>query len=148
MTNQLNFADAAAAALAPQNKAVPNAGGGTPQNRPSAKIWLNVGMNIPVQQEDGTVVEQFISIPMGIPFDTMEPMTARGNNPENNQRVEVGNMILEHFQKKCEALKPGETMAEPQLVCEFRRVQEQGVAGTAQAGNENPLASSFIQLVK
>lgn len=139
---QLNFAEAAAEALAPKGAAASTT---TPTNAlPKAKIWLNVGMNIPVPQADGTTATQFVSIPLGIPFDTMEPMTARGNNPENNQKVEVGNMILAHFQKQVEGLAPSETLDAPELVVQFRRVQEQGVAGT---GDENPLAASFIKLV-
>lgn len=143
---QLNFAEAAAQYL---NKEASNAPTQT-DDRPNAKIWLNIGMMLPFTNEKGEEEEIFISIPKGVAFDTMEKMEARGNNPENNQKIETGNFIMEHFQKELESLEPGQTVMLP-FVVEARRIVEPGVAGTAASGAENPLlksAKSFINVVK
>lgn len=143
---QLNFAEAAAQHL----NTNPSNSHTQIDDRPNAKIWLNVGMILPFTNENGEEEQVFVSIPKGIAFDTMEKMEARGNNPENNQKIETGNFIMEHFQKEVESLKPGETVILP-LVVEARRIVEPGVAGTAASGAENPLlksAKSFINVVK
>jgi hypothetical protein len=120
-------------------------------DRPKAQIWLNIGITLPIKQEDGTMKDTFISIPKGVPLDTMEPMTARGNNVENNQKVEIGNMYMEHLQAWAEG-ELGEGEAQTLTVeVEARRVKGQGTAGTTASGEKNPLIAAFqkhIQLVK
>jgi hypothetical protein len=120
-------------------------------NRPTAKVWANLGVTLPMKQEDGTMKDTFISAPKGVPFDTMEPMTARGNNVENNQKVEVGNLFMSHWQEWAEEnLAPGEAKVVT-IEVELRRVNEQGTAGTTASGTKNPMIAELqkhIQLVK
>lgn len=91
--------------------------------------------------------EVFVSFPWGVPFDTMEMTTARGNNVEYNQRVGAGNQMLAAYQEALKNLKPGETKwvrgDEHGLDIEFRRRAEGGVAGTTAAGETNPLLAQL-----
>jgi hypothetical protein len=120
-------------------------------DRPKAQVWANLGVTLPMKQEDGTMKDTFISAPKGVPFDTMEPMTARGNNVENNQKVEIGNLFMEHWQEWAEEnLAAGEAKVVT-IEVELRRVNEQGTAGTTASGAKNPMIAAFqkhIQLVK
>jgi len=119
--------------------------------KPKAKVWLNIGVTLPMKQEDGTMKDTFCSMPMGVPLDTMEPMTARGNNVENNQKVEIGNLFMEHLQSWAEG-ELGEGEAQTVTVeVEARRVKAQGTAGTTASGSQNPMIAELqkhIQLVK
>jgi hypothetical protein len=78
-------------------------------------------------------------------------MTARGNNVENNQKVEIGNLFMAHWQEWAEEnLAPGEAQVVT-IEIELRRVNEQGTAGTTAAGAKNPMIAELqkhIQLVK
>lgn len=115
-----------------------------------AQVYANIGLMLPMQNADGTVEEVFVSIPRGVAFDIMEPMTARGNNPEYNRKVETGNFILAEYQKVAATLKPGETMV-VDLKVQLLRRNEQGVAGTTASGSANPLldaARAHIAVVK
>ena len=144
-----NFAELANEVLnpAPAQTAAPTTG----TDRVKAKVWLNLGVTLPMQQEDGSMVDTFISIPVGVPLDTMEPMVARGNNVENNQKVEIGNMFMEHLQQWADSdVAEGESV--PLTVeVQARRVKAQGTAGTSGAGGTNPLVAELhkhIKLVK
>lgn len=139
----MNFKAAAAAALG--NNDTPAAS----DEYVKAQVWLNVGVTLPVVNAEGKTEEVFTSIPSGVPLDTMEAMTARGNNVVNNQKVEAGNHVMHMLQELAENLAPGETQI-VDLQVEMRRVNTQGTAGTAAAGAENAAleAAKTIKLVK
>jgi hypothetical protein len=93
MTNVFDFtqpADQPAGAAAPTTK------------KPQAKLWINLGTFTHVAQEDGTVKEEFINLPVGIALDTMSPMSG------NSKLAKRKNLLLDKLQKACASLEPGE----------------------------------------
>ena len=148
-----NFAELANEVLNPE--AAPTAAPApTPaRTKSNIKVWLNLGVTLPVEQEDGTMLDTFISIPMGVPLDTMEPMVAKGDNKQNNRKIEVGNMYMEMLQTWAETdVSAGESLPLPyDIEVQARRVKEQGTTGTSASGGTNPLIAElhkYIKLVK
>lgn len=77
-------------------------------DRPEAHLWLNIGVEVDVPTADGTGTEKkFISFPVNLALDTMEPMVARGNNAAWNEQVAVKNKLLEFAQNTAQACEPG-----------------------------------------
>jgi len=83
----------------------------TPSNssdRPEAHLWLNIGVEVDVPTADGEGTEKkFISFPVNLALDTMEPMVARGNNKAWNEQVAVKNKLLKFAQNTAQACEPG-----------------------------------------
>jgi hypothetical protein len=48
--------------------------------RPKAQIWLNLGYEVQVPADDGTMETRFINLPMGLPLDTMEEVPTTSTN--------------------------------------------------------------------
>lgn len=112
--------------------------------RPQATLWLNVGLNIPVQQEDGTVVDTFVSLPVGIPLDTTEPMAMRGSNRDWLNIVQVKNALLEFAQKTAASAEPGTG-----IIWENVQVQlfKKGEPAKASDPSQNPLMQNMASIL-
>lgn len=78
----VDFAAALAALKNTQTAAKPAA---TASDKPKAALWLNIGYHVPVEvtAADGTtsMENRFVSLPVGIPVDTMQLL------PENSQNL-------------------------------------------------------------
>jgi len=122
-------------------------GNGMPnaENRPQATLWLNVGLTIPVEQEDGTIVDTFVSLPVGIPLDTTEPMVMRGSNRNWLNIVQVKNALLEFAQKTAAGCEPGTGIIASNLQVQFFK---KGDAAKASDPLENPLMVDMGKLLK
>lgn len=111
--------------------------------RENAKVWLNVGVNLPGAGEDGE--DLFISLPVGIPLDTMKPQEVRGNKASWIQLVQAKNGLLDMLQKAATGLEPGDKEILPQLSVQILRVGQ-----PEQVGNEasNPLLAALSSVLK
>lgn len=107
----------------------------------TAKLWLNVGMTIPMPQKDGTVVDTFVSLPLGIPLDTIDAMEARGNSTEWHHMVQAKNWLLSELQNVAGALEPGKHETIEGLEIQLRRVADAQSNGVPSA--ENPLLAAM-----
>lgn len=85
--------------------AATNSNNGDAKQRPASMLWLNIGVYMPVEQADGSTDEEFVSLPLGVGLDTMEPM--KGNSPLAKRK----NALLNHLQK---AVKAGVAAGESQ----------------------------------
>ena len=65
------------------------------EEKQQAMVYLNVGITIPMPNAEGEVVDTFVSLPFGLPLDTMTKMVARGNNAHWNALVDLKNGLLE-----------------------------------------------------
>ena len=65
------------------------------EEKQQAMVYLNVGITIPMPNAEGEVVDTFVSLPFGLPLDTMTKMVARGNNAHWNAMVDLKNGLLE-----------------------------------------------------
>lgn len=85
------------------------------QDRPKAKVWLNIGY------EAGG---KFINLPVGLPIDTMEPAPVNGQNVDWVKQRTAQNALLDMLKKLGVELEPGQeqTIA---LQVRVRRVNEE-----------------------
>lgn len=66
---------------------------------PQAKLWLNWGY---------LIADRFISLPLGLPVDTMQPRELRGSSQEFLKLVTAQNDLLTSVQNMIETLAPGD----------------------------------------
>ena len=85
------------------------------QDRPAAKLWLNVGYDA-----NG----RFVNLPVGIPVDTMELLPIRGQNEEWAQFQYARNQLLKAIQEAGDNLEPGAEV-EVNLTVKLRKVNEE-----------------------
>ncbi len=107
-------------------------------DRPQAKVWLNIGYTVP-----GPDGDRFVSLPVGLPIDTMEAQEAKGQNEDWIKFVHAKNGLLKTLQAAGDALAPGEEkiigMGDSGLSIQLRRANEERVV---EAG-ENEYTRSF-----
>lgn len=93
------------------------------QDRPAAKVWLNVGY---------MAGDRFVTLPVGIPIDTMEAVPVRGQNDEWLEFQTARNDLLKALQEGSDQLEAGEER-EIHLVVKLRKNNdEKKVVGTNQ----------------
>jgi hypothetical protein len=107
---------------------------------PKATAWLNVGYTVQVTLSDGTVEDRFVSIPVGIPLDTMEPIKITSRNVEYAQFQAAQNDLLEQLKAHAAKAAPGDAMIIP-LEIQLRRVN--GPATVPAADETNPFAAKL-----
>lgn len=140
------FGDAGAAS---SNSGAPAAGQtGTRRDLPKASVWVNLGaivtVLVQVEGSEETREEQrFIPIPVGIPLDTMEPITINTRNVEYGQFQSARNDVLAQLKAAGENLKPGEEKiicfdGNTGLAVQMRRVND--AAQVPAADESNPFA--------
>lgn len=108
-------------------------------DRPKAQYWLNVGMDSPVQTEDGSM--DFISLPVGIALDTMQELPVKSSNQIFNQFQAARNDLLKQLIEIGATLQPGES-AEIALKVQLRRVAE---APAVPDASSNPFAVKLVE---
>lgn len=91
-------------------------------DRPKAQFWLNIGYlaNHNVEGEDKP---RFISLPTGIPLDTMETLPTNSRNATYAQQQAARNNLMEQLLKAAGELQAGESKI-VNLQIELRRVNE------------------------
>lgn len=70
-------------------------------DRPKAMLWLNVGKSVTIKNEQGEDESMFVSTPIGLPLDTMQPMKGR------SKLALFKNAFLEQLQQACLTIEPG-----------------------------------------
>lgn len=109
---QKTFGNAPKAGAAAQGK----------EDRPKAQFWLNVGYESEVVLE-GEDKPRFISLPMGIPLDSMEPAKTNGQNQVWLKQQHARNDLYDQIMTKAQELAPGETIVF-NLQVEVRHIAE------------------------
>ena len=86
------------------NKASGNKASATEtEQRPASKVWINIGV------ETGDDQYSFLSLPMGIPLDNMEPVKVPSAKNEDFRNFRLAqNDLLSQIQALAATLKPGE----------------------------------------
>lgn len=95
------------------------------EERPKAEFWMNIGYVVEVEI-DGEVEERFVSLPFGIPLDSMKPLELKGSSDVFVYLRQAQNQLLEAVMECANQLKPGEAKiisAGDQLAVEIRRVR-------------------------
>ncbi|TKW72448.1 MAG: hypothetical protein DI543_27385 [Bradyrhizobium icense] len=96
--------------------------------RPQAEFFINVGVPITRQVErDGEMVEEeiLLSLPFGLPLDTMNELVIRGNNEQWNADAAARNELLKALVKMGEGLDAGTGKMLPKLAVQLYRRKDQ-----------------------
>lgn len=100
--------------------------------RPKANFWLNIGYMVQLQVEvDGKVQteDKFVSLPTGIPLDTMEKVSTQSSNTEYAAFQSARNDLLDQIMDVAKTLEPGEQKivggSEGGLAIQVRRVSDE-----------------------
>lgn len=91
-------------------------------DRPKAELWINLGYESDhINEETGK--PYFISLPQGIPLDTMEPADTNIRSPEFAAIRNAQNSLLEQLQEHFKNLAPGEDSFVANIQVQVRRVK-------------------------
>ena len=105
------------------------------EKKAAAMIYLNIGITIPLPNQQGEMVDTFVSLPFGLPLDTMTKMVAKGNNQEWNQLVDLKNGLLEALTKLGNTQEPGTGKVLPKLECQIFHRKEASTEPAATSAN-------------
>lgn len=93
---------------------IPNASAfnsGSNTQKPKADIWMNVGYSVEVDVvENGVTTKEsrFVSLPVGIPFDTMELLATTSQNAGFAAFQAARNDLHAQLMQVAKTLQPGE----------------------------------------
>lgn len=76
-------------------------------DRPKAQFWLNIGYEVPVPVEGGGTENRFISLPMGLPLDTMEEVPTNSSNAVFANMQAAKNNLFRQLMEAASALPEG-----------------------------------------
>jgi len=126
----MQFATPVAATSAPVSR----------QDRPKATVWLNIGITVPMTNETtGEVEDTFVSLPIGLPVDTMEAQEMKGNNANWANLVQAKNWLLNELQTMSKGIKPGQSELIEGLQIQIRHTGSAAVP----APGDNPLLAAM-----
>jgi hypothetical protein len=75
---------------------------------PKATLWLNIGYTVTVKDEaTGEETTQFVSLPVGVPLDTMAQARVTGS-PEFSRLQQARNALLQKLIDGGSSIAPGE----------------------------------------
>ena len=89
------------------------------EDKPKSQLWVNVGYSIEV---DG--VNVFVSIPMGIPVDSIKELPTNTRNAEFNMLNQARNQLLADIASAAEDLESGESHV-LELEVQLRRIDKE-----------------------
>lgn len=75
-----------------------------------AEYWMNIGYTQPVDSEDGSTVEVFVSLNSGIALDDVKPMDVSSSNQEYAAKAVASNEFHAALLAKAKTLQPGESV--------------------------------------
>lgn len=105
---------------------------------PKAQFWMNFGYLAGEGEE-----AKFVSLPVGIPLDTMERLSTRSSNRDFAMFQAARNDLLEQILEQANRLEPGDDFilplaGESGLAVQIRRVNEEQQA--PKTDESNPFA--------
>lgn len=106
--------------------------------KPKTKVWVNVGLEIPVNGE--TV---FVSLPFGIPFDSMKEVEVpapNGKNQKFRHLMQAKNALFAGLQAQAAELSPGQEISLPKLTVRLSRINE--AEEEVSESEDNPLLAA------
>jgi hypothetical protein len=103
------------------------------EKRPPAQTWLNIGMTVPVEQEDGSVVDTFVTA-LGIPLDNVELPEMRGNSATYAQVVQAKRAMIRAIMDKLAGVEAGTETAMHGFEVQVRKVGEKAEPEVTDAG--------------
>ena len=102
--------------------AAQQAAGTNKADLPKSKFWLNIGFVAEGANEDSS--DAFVSLPYGIPLDSMEPVKTASKNADFHAFQCARNDLLSQLQEYAKTLQPGEEVI-IELQVQLRHVNEE-----------------------
>lgn len=116
--------------------------------RPRALMWINIGYSVDVEITDTngnkSVETQFISLPVGLPVDTMEPVKTNSSNATFAAMQAAKNELLKSIIAAGQGMQPGEAQL-VNLQVQLRRVNEE--SAVVSHPDTNPFIRSDFKLL-
>ena len=100
------------------------------EEKVKSQLWVNVGYSIEVEGE-----QVFVSIPMGIPVDSIKELPTNTRNAEFNLLNQARNQLLADIVAASEDLESGESHV-LELEVQLRRIDKE--VDPLPAGSSNP----------
>ena len=100
------------------------------EEKVKSQLWVNVGYSIEVEGE-----QVFVSIPMGIPVDSIKELPTNTRNAEFNMLNQARNQLLADIVAASEDLESGESHV-LELEVQLRRIDKE--PDPLPAGSTNP----------
>lgn len=100
------------------------------EEKVKSQLWINVGYSVEVEGE-----QVFVSIPMGIPLDSIKELPTNTRNSEYNLLNQARNQLLADITAASEDLEGGESHV-LELEVQLRRIDKE--ADPLPAGSVNP----------
>ena len=100
------------------------------EEKVKSQLWVNVGYSIEVEGE-----QVFVSIPMGIPVDSIKELPTNTRNAEFNMLNQARNQLLADITSASEDLESGESHV-LELEVQLRRIDKE--VDPLPAGSSNP----------
>lgn len=114
-------------------------------DQPKAQVWLNIGFIAQGAGPNGD--DRFVSLPVGIPLDTQEPVNATSRNADYGQLQAARNDLLAELLKVAGDLEPGQDCI-VDLQIQMRRVSEDRPQATVSEGSPYARKGSLVALVR
>ncbi len=118
--------------------------GAAANDRPKADLWLNVGYLVNFTNDKGEIEQRFVSLPMGLALDTMDPVSTKGSSDTYRQFQAARNGLLDSLITEGKKLQPGQDfiieMEGGQLAIQIRRVAAEQADVSP---DNNPFARNF-----
>lgn len=106
--------------------------------RPKAKVYLNVGYELPIRE--GEERARTITLPLGQGIDNMDFLAVKGQNDDWIMRLNAQNELLRRVQAVGDAMAPGE-LKRIMLMCWLQRVND--TKEIAEADNTYAMPAGF-----
>jgi hypothetical protein len=101
-----------------------------------AEFWINIGYLAKGAGPEGEDI--FVSLPMGLPLDTMKPLKTNSSNEAFAELQAARNDVWEQLMAIAKELKPGEERilnADAALQIQIRRVREEATVSVDEGKN-------------
>lgn len=124
------------------NASTSSAAGTSRADLPKANGWLNFGYTVEIGADaEGNEETRFVSLPVGIPLDTMEPLTINSRNQEFAQFQAARNDLLDQLKIVLGTMAPGEERilcvdGTTGLSVQLRRINDPAAVPAADASNK------------
>ena len=113
------------------------------KQRAKAQIWLNVGFTVEVQNDAGETETRFISLPMGMPLDTMEEVATNSSNTTFAAMQVAKNDLLKQMLGAAGKLESGQDVIVKGVEVQIRRVNAEGTNPALSDPKINPFLKQF-----
>ena len=94
------------------------------EDRPKSMLWANIGYYTPMVNAEGVTENVFISVPVGIPLDTMKPVSVPRPEGFFKDLRSAQNQLLTGLQEMISQIPAGDNAVIPELQVQIVHVND------------------------